>query len=58
VLDHARRIGQARALNNLGWLHTQLGDHDGALVHSAVALDLQREIGDRRGEAATWQAVL
>ncbi|MFD9424038.1 MULTISPECIES: tetratricopeptide repeat protein [unclassified Streptomyces] len=47
------RLGQARALNNMGWCNTQLGRYPTARECCEQALALQREIGDRNGESAT-----
>jgi tetratricopeptide (TPR) repeat protein len=51
------RRGQARALNNAGWLHALLGNHHEALAHCEQALALSREVGDRRSEACTLDSL-
>jgi DNA-binding SARP family transcriptional activator/tetratricopeptide (TPR) repeat protein len=48
-----RHAAQARALNNCGWYHAQLGENDLALARCEEALRLHRRIGDRYGEANT-----
>jgi tetratricopeptide (TPR) repeat protein len=68
VLSHSQRaldlyrsaghiLGQARALNGIGWSHTLLGEHQEALAYCQQALTLHREIGDRHGEADTWDSL-
>ncbi|MFJ6795421.1 BTAD domain-containing putative transcriptional regulator [Streptomyces sp. NPDC091268] len=47
------RVGEARALNNMGWCNTQLGRYAAAVRCCESALARQREIGDRSGESAT-----
>ncbi|MGI5404322.1 tetratricopeptide repeat protein [Streptomyces sp. CA-135486] len=46
-LDHYRaaddRAGQSAALNHIGWLRAQLGDHHHALAHCRQALLLAQE---------------
>ena len=41
----------------MGWFHARLGDYPQALIYCQRALDLQREIGDRFGEAATYDSL-
>jgi DNA-binding SARP family transcriptional activator/tetratricopeptide (TPR) repeat protein len=68
ALDHAQealrlyraaghRTGQALALNNIGWCHTLLGDHQRGLVACQQALALHQELGYRDGEAASWDSL-
>ena len=47
------QIGQAIALNGIGWDHTQLGDHQQAIAHCQEALQLCREVGDHTIAGAT-----
>lgn len=47
------RVGQARALNNIGWVHFERGEHEPALTHLMQALSLHREVGNRSGTANT-----
>lgn len=60
--DHARQslelyatagrlVGQARALNILGWLLGQLGEYEQALAHCQQALDIAQELSYRYGQA-------
>ena len=41
----------------MGWFHAQLGDYQQALICCQEALDLQLEIGDRFGEATTYDSL-
>ena len=45
------RDGEASALNRLGELRTQMGDHLAALDAQSRALQIHRELGNRLGEA-------
>jgi tetratricopeptide (TPR) repeat protein/transcriptional regulator with XRE-family HTH domain len=45
------RVGQASALNNIGYLHAELGDHPRALAYCQRSVRAFRELADRRGEA-------
>jgi len=51
------RVGQARALNNLGFASARLGDHTSALEFCQAALDLQQDLDDRHGQAGAWDSV-
>ncbi|HEX8870973.1 MAG TPA: BTAD domain-containing putative transcriptional regulator, partial [Lentzea sp.] len=64
ALDHARqalalsrgvgnRAWEAFSLSALGWYHAQFGEHDLAVTHSTMALQLLEEVGDRDCEAHT-----
>jgi len=53
--DHP--VGQARALNAIGWYHAQLHDYEQALACCEPALALLREVGDQRGTAETWDSL-
>jgi tetratricopeptide (TPR) repeat protein len=50
-------LGQAAALNDIGWCHTQLGDHLAALDSCQLALKLFQELGNKDGEASTWDSL-
>jgi len=41
----------------VGWFHGQLGDYEQALICCQQALDLQREINDRFGQAETYDSL-
>jgi len=45
------------ALNSAGWNYAQLGDYGPALVHCEQALALLEELGDRDGQADTWDSL-
>ena len=51
------RTGQGQSTEAVGWFHAQLGDYRQALICCQQALDLQREIGDQFGEAATYDSL-
>jgi DNA-binding SARP family transcriptional activator/tetratricopeptide (TPR) repeat protein len=52
------RIGQAWALNNLGFFASQgLGDHAMALDYCQQALVVHQELGDVHGEANAWDSI-
>jgi tetratricopeptide (TPR) repeat protein len=55
--DAAHPVGQAAALNAVGWFHSLLDDHRQALIHCQEALDLHRLLGDQFGEAAAWDSL-
>ncbi|MEG4057624.1 MULTISPECIES: CHAT domain-containing tetratricopeptide repeat protein [unclassified Microcoleus] len=48
--DHTR---EARALNNIGLVYSDLGEKQKALEYYSQSLPLRRAVGDRRGEATT-----
>ena len=50
-------LGQARALNNVGWHMAQLGDLDQALTHCEQALAVHRNLNNRHGEANTLDSL-
>ena len=53
------RAGEGSTLNNLGQLVSLLGHRDEAARYCREALAIQREVGDRPGEAlgsTTWGA--
>jgi len=52
-----QRVGQAIALNSVGWCHALLGDHQRALGRCRRALSLLRKFGDRHGEADTLESL-
>jgi len=41
----------------VGWFYAKLGNHRQALIYCQQALDLQREIGDRFGQAETYDSL-
>jgi tetratricopeptide (TPR) repeat protein len=41
----------------VGWFHALLGDHTQALDDCGQALALFQQLGDRDGEAATWDSL-
>jgi tetratricopeptide (TPR) repeat protein/transcriptional regulator with XRE-family HTH domain len=48
-------VGQAGALNQVGWYHALLGDYQKALDYSGTSLDRYKEVdGEPHGEAAAW----
>ena len=51
------RVGEAKALNAVGWSHAQNGDLENALDNCEQALALLRELGDPNGEADTWDSL-
>jgi tetratricopeptide (TPR) repeat protein len=53
--DH--QIGQAGALNAVGWLHVQLREYRQALGFCQRSIDLHEEIGDARGQANAWDSL-
>lgn len=59
-MDLYRAIGHSaeatRALNDLGWHHALAGNLEPALAHCQEALALLGEIGDRYGQAASWDS--
>jgi tetratricopeptide (TPR) repeat protein len=44
-------------LNNVGWGHALLGDHEQALTYCQQALTQFQALGNRYGEAATWDSL-
>jgi tetratricopeptide (TPR) repeat protein len=63
ALDHARhalhqyraaghQIGQAHALNLVGWYHALLGDYQQALTSCQQSLTLHQELNNHTGQAA------
>lgn len=50
-------VGQAHALNQVGWYHTKLGQHENALTCCRKAIDMHRDHGDRHGEAAAHDSL-
>jgi tetratricopeptide (TPR) repeat protein len=54
--DIGDRLGQAKAVNILGWLGAQLGDPC-AVDSCRWAVVLHQEVGDRYGEAASWDSL-
>ncbi|MBO1330004.1 tetratricopeptide repeat protein [Streptomyces sp. VRA16 Mangrove soil] len=54
-LDAPDKVG--RALADLGWVLARLGEHRQAIATCEEAVPLLRAAGDRRFEAAVWQAL-
>lgn len=50
-------VGQASALNDIGWCHAQLGDYQRARSCCQEALALHRRLGDPRHEAKDWDSL-
>ncbi|CAM3157951.1 tetratricopeptide repeat protein [Stackebrandtia soli] len=50
-------VGQAKALNSIGWHRAKLGDYDHALSDCQRALTLLHELGEPHGEAETWDSL-
>jgi tetratricopeptide (TPR) repeat protein len=50
-------VGHANALNAVGWCHAQLGAYRPALASCQQALTLLDALGDRFGQAATWDSI-
>ncbi|WP_369375590.1 BTAD domain-containing putative transcriptional regulator [Promicromonospora sp. Populi] len=61
AFDHARttgdRMGEARAMNAIGWDLAHLGDLDTAVTWCQKALRLAEEIDDQRAVAASWDSL-
>jgi DNA-binding SARP family transcriptional activator/tetratricopeptide (TPR) repeat protein len=60
VAAHRRgrdRVGKAYALNWVGWISGQLGDHPRGLDCCEQALELFRQLGDQPGKAATLDSL-
>lgn len=61
ALDHARAMGdsmgEARAMNAIGWDLAHLGDLDTAVTWCQKALALAEEIDDERAAAASWDSL-
>jgi tetratricopeptide (TPR) repeat protein len=47
------RLGEARTLNNIGLIYSELGEKQKALEYYSQALPLVRAVGNRGGEATT-----
>ncbi|MEU8147119.1 BTAD domain-containing putative transcriptional regulator [Nonomuraea sp. NPDC048901] len=50
-------IGEARALNNAGWLRAQVGEYDQALADCRRAQRILAEFGYAQGEGHTWDSI-
>ncbi|MFI6598654.1 BTAD domain-containing putative transcriptional regulator [Nonomuraea sp. NPDC050536] len=50
-------IGEARALNNAGWLHAQVGEYDQALDHCRRAQRILAASGYAQGEGHAWDSI-
>jgi DNA-binding SARP family transcriptional activator/Tfp pilus assembly protein PilF len=51
------QVGQANALNSIGWYQTHLGDHHEAIASCQEALRLFERLDDRDGQSATWDTL-
>ena len=52
--DH---LGQARALNNIGWCYLTLGEHRRALDYCRRSVAVHEAAGNRMGAAHSWDSV-
>ncbi|MEV1175882.1 tetratricopeptide repeat protein, partial [Nonomuraea sp. NPDC049784] len=50
-------VGEARALNNSGWLRAQIGEYDDALADCRRAQRLLADLGYAQGEGHAWDSV-
>ncbi|MDF2704809.1 MAG: tetratricopeptide repeat protein [Nonomuraea muscovyensis] len=50
-------IGEARALNNAGWLRAQIGEYDQALADCRRAQRILAEFGYAQGEGHAWDSI-
>ncbi|MFG6198155.1 BTAD domain-containing putative transcriptional regulator [Nonomuraea sp. JJY05] len=50
-------VGEARALNNSGWLRAELGEYDEALADCRRAQRLLADLGYTQGEGHAWDSV-
>lgn len=68
ALDHVLRarelfqqagdvIGEARALNNAGWLRARIGEYDQALADCRRAQRILAEFGYAQGEGHAWDSI-
>jgi tetratricopeptide (TPR) repeat protein len=68
ALTHSRRglllyqqlgnaVGEAMALNAVGWYLAQRGDYVSAMTHCRRAIRLQRQLGFTQSEASTWDSL-
>ncbi len=51
------RFGTAKALSDVGWAYTQIGEHRQAIVVCEQALTLLEEIGGHHAQATTWDSI-
>jgi tetratricopeptide (TPR) repeat protein len=51
------QAGQAGALNNVGCVRVLLGDYQQAQTSCQQALSLYSKLGDRPGEASSWDSL-
>jgi tetratricopeptide (TPR) repeat protein len=51
------QLGEAVALNAVGWYHCQLGEYPQAIENCRRALDLTRAAGSSYGQANTWDSL-
>jgi DNA-binding SARP family transcriptional activator len=51
------QVGEAQALNAVGWCHLRLGNHQNALDFCERALAVHRELGNWRSEAVTLDSI-
>jgi len=61
ALDRYQRAefdnGAGAALNEIGWCHTIIGNHERAIQHCTQAMAILQRAGNRPGEAATWDSL-
>jgi DNA-binding SARP family transcriptional activator len=51
------QLGEAVALNAVGWYHCELGEYAEAIENCRAALDLTRAAGSAYGQANTWDSL-
>lgn len=50
-------VGEARALNNTGWLRAEIGEYDEALADCRRAQRILADLGHAQGEGHAWDSV-
>ncbi|WP_101789472.1 AfsR/SARP family transcriptional regulator [Nonomuraea indica] len=50
-------VGEARALNNTGWLRARIGEYDQALADCRRAQRILAELGYAQGEGHAWDSI-
>jgi tetratricopeptide (TPR) repeat protein len=55
--QNGNRLGQAGALNMIGWVHVQLGDCEQAVGCCQRSLELYEETGNQAAAADTWDSL-
>lgn len=51
------RVGQAKSLNNIGYMHALLGDYEAALTECGESLELWQRLGDLTAGAAALDSL-